>query len=283
MNNSTNFTHPLISNFFPPSYIAADLEILCQGLEDIFDSQPVETTVFSNGLTRILEWAKIRPLVEDSSATTGWRAQFAGLPKLGGTLTCQNDVWELMLSFDANQTAYMGSWRSIRSGEEDHGGLFSIENADSGQVFVLDTGYAKQRVSLANTEKIAWGRLDAFLQNIQNQESMQPYSSVNTPTSVSSPSAEPDEERSPHAAPTILGRPARQPLEEAGKKHVPDEQAAMIESNRWKCACGSDNTGQFCPNCGKEKPTQAQPVICKKCGGELSNGARFCRHCGAGV
>lgn len=45
----------------------------------------------------------------------------------------------------------------------------------------------------------------------------------------------------------------------------------------WKCDCGTENTGKFCTNCGKAKP--AGPWKCSKCGTE--NNGKFCTNCGA--
>ncbi len=281
MNDSINAVQSLLTNLTPPLSITADMEILCQGFEKIFDGQLAEMSVFSQRLNRILEWAKVRPLAKGSSTAKGWRAQYAGIPKLGGTLTCQNDVWELILSFNANSTAYLGSWRSLRPGEDDHGGLFSIENADSGQVLVLDNGHSKQQVLLADSERIAWGCIAAFLQKMQNEDSLQLDAPVSTPTPASFPSAKPDEELSPDATPTILASPERRLSEKIGKKRVLVEQAATVHPNTWDCTCGRKNTGAFCPKCGSKKP--AQPTVCRHCGGVLSIGARFCRNCGAEV
>ena len=48
----------------------------------------------------------------------------------------------------------------------------------------------------------------------------------------------------------------------------------VIES--WTCTCGSVNTGKFCPECGKKKPTDG---VCPECGKAVS-GSRFCPSCG---
>lgn len=45
--------------------------------------------------------------------------------------------------------------------------------------------------------------------------------------------------------------------------------------NRWTCSCGSENTGNFCPQCGNKKP--AGPWTCE-CG--ASNTGKFCSECG---
>lgn len=45
----------------------------------------------------------------------------------------------------------------------------------------------------------------------------------------------------------------------------------------WVCECGSHNTGNFCTNCGRKKPTVG---FCPNCGKEVSADARFCPNCG---
>lgn len=44
----------------------------------------------------------------------------------------------------------------------------------------------------------------------------------------------------------------------------------------WKCSCGTENTGNFCSNCGSAKP---MVWICGKCGTE--NSGKFCSNCGS--
>lgn len=52
----------------------------------------------------------------------------------------------------------------------------------------------------------------------------------------------------------------------------------------WKCSCGSVNTGKFCPQCGSKKPDlPAKTYRCSKCGWtppEPSNPPKFCPECG---
>ncbi len=50
----------------------------------------------------------------------------------------------------------------------------------------------------------------------------------------------------------------------------------------WKCACGAENTGKFCSQCGQKKPGGAR-YKCSKCGWEPEdpkNPPRFCPECG---
>lgn len=55
------------------------------------------------------------------------------------------------------------------------------------------------------------------------------------------------------------------------------QQAAPASSNGWKCACGADNTGKFCHNCGSPKP--AENGWSCSCGSV--NKGNFCQNCGA--
>ena len=49
----------------------------------------------------------------------------------------------------------------------------------------------------------------------------------------------------------------------------------------WTCACGAENSGKFCTECGKPRPAQAR---CGKCGWTPDDPAdppKFCPECGA--
>ncbi|MGI6335675.1 MAG: SPFH domain-containing protein [Eubacteriales bacterium] len=53
-----------------------------------------------------------------------------------------------------------------------------------------------------------------------------------------------------------------------------------VESSTWTCACGAENTGKFCSECGARKP---QKIKCDKCGHEFPEGTKvpkFCPECG---
>ncbi|MBQ7255521.1 MAG: SPFH domain-containing protein [Oscillospiraceae bacterium] len=54
------------------------------------------------------------------------------------------------------------------------------------------------------------------------------------------------------------------------------QQAAAAPQGGWTCACGTQNTGKFCTECGKPRPKR-----CSKCGWEPSGDApKFCPECG---
>ncbi len=54
-------------------------------------------------------------------------------------------------------------------------------------------------------------------------------------------------------------------------------QAANNNANTWQCGCGAANTGKFCQNCGKEKPSEDG----WKCSCGAVNTGKFCQNCGA--
>lgn len=309
MNKSPFDFNSFLSEFSLPSSIAADLEILCQAMEKMFAGQPADMAVFAARLGHVMGWAKIRTPAEDSSDTAGWRARYAGIPKLGGTLTCQNDEQEWMLSMDSSNEAYLGSWRSLRPGEEDRGGLFSIEDSSSGRVLVLDTGQSKQQILLQGAEGLIWGSIDGFLQGMQVEQSQQPDAPESQPAPPPPPPVQtrpvsppppdiPNAELPPSIPPTVLSglpvpqaSPAPLPTRFSDKELMSSEQSVSINPEVWQCACGRKNAGRFCPKCGNEKPASAavlngapkQSAFCRQCGTELSSDTRFCRICGTEV
>ena len=59
-------------------------------------------------------------------------------------------------------------------------------------------------------------------------------------------------------------------------------QAVQQAIGSWTCACGSVNTGKFCPNCGSPRPAGGV-TVCPNCGAEAadpSNPPKFCPECG---
>lgn len=51
----------------------------------------------------------------------------------------------------------------------------------------------------------------------------------------------------------------------------------------WKCSCGQTNLGKFCTNCGSKKPSGSLLYRCDKCGWEPedpANPPKFCPQCG---
>ena len=52
---------------------------------------------------------------------------------------------------------------------------------------------------------------------------------------------------------------------------------AAPAANTWKCACGVENTGKFCRECGKPKPA---PAASWKCACGTENTGKFCLECG---
>ena len=53
-------------------------------------------------------------------------------------------------------------------------------------------------------------------------------------------------------------------------------QQAAAPAGSWKCACGAEATGKFCPECGAKKPEDGWKCAC----GTVNKG-KFCTECGA--
>lgn len=61
------------------------------------------------------------------------------------------------------------------------------------------------------------------------------------------------------------------------------QQVNSPASNGWVCSCGTENTGNFCTDCGKPRPQKMAKVKCEKCGWEPDDNAKppkFCPECG---
>ena len=59
--------------------------------------------------------------------------------------------------------------------------------------------------------------------------------------------------------------------------------AAPAADGQWICACGAQNAGNFCTNCGAKRPEQKKVYRCDKCGwtpDDPTNPPRFCPNCG---
>ena len=69
-----------------------------------------------------------------------------------------------------------------------------------------------------------------------------------------------------------MGQQQQQMQQQAAQHAAPAPAAGA-----WKCACGAENTGKFCMECGKPKPEEAWK--CPQCGTE--NRGKFCSECGA--
>ncbi|MGN1419397.1 MAG: SPFH domain-containing protein, partial [Acutalibacteraceae bacterium] len=65
------------------------------------------------------------------------------------------------------------------------------------------------------------------------------------------------------------------------QQQQPPAPAPAPAANSWKCSCGADVTGNFCPNCGSKKPQPKPAAGSWKCScGATANG-NFCPECGS--
>ena len=56
-----------------------------------------------------------------------------------------------------------------------------------------------------------------------------------------------------------------------------NEQKSASAENSWTCSCGTENSGQFCSECGAKRP---DVKFCPECGEKLPENAKFCTKCG---
>lgn len=70
---------------------------------------------------------------------------------------------------------------------------------------------------------------------------------------------------------------------EVNGNFCPECGAKRPSERGWKCSCGQTNLGKFCTNCGEKKPADAPLYRCDKCGWEPDdpkNPPKFCPQCG---
>lgn len=56
-----------------------------------------------------------------------------------------------------------------------------------------------------------------------------------------------------------------------------NEQKSASAEDSWTCSCGTENSGQFCSECGAKRP---DVKFCPECGEKLPENAKFCTKCG---
>lgn len=69
--------------------------------------------------------------------------------------------------------------------------------------------------------------------------------------------------------------------QQAAQQQAAQQQAAapVQNANSWNCSCGATNTGKFCTECAKPKPTAAADGWSCSCG--TVNKGKFCMECGS--
>ncbi len=69
--------------------------------------------------------------------------------------------------------------------------------------------------------------------------------------------------------------------QQAAQQQMPQQQMPQQPQTpkvAWKCSCGAEATGKFCPECGSPKPIENNGWVCS-CG--AVNKGKFCSECGA--
>ncbi len=73
---------------------------------------------------------------------------------------------------------------------------------------------------------------------------------------------------------------AAQQFYNIGQQQQMAQQQQQASANTWKCSCGADVTGNFCPNCGSKKPELVAANGWKCSCGATATG-KFCPECGS--
>ena len=76
---------------------------------------------------------------------------------------------------------------------------------------------------------------------------------------------------------------AQQAAAQQAAQAAPAAAPAQTAAGTWICpGCGTENSANFCANCGQAKPAPAMPKFCGNCGFRLEAGsaAKFCPGCG---
>ncbi|MBR6079040.1 MAG: SPFH domain-containing protein [Treponema sp.] len=66
--------------------------------------------------------------------------------------------------------------------------------------------------------------------------------------------------------------------QQAQQQAAPQQSAPQGGADSWKCSCGANASGKFCPECGKPKPAAGGFWTCS-CGAQ--NKGKFCSNCGS--
>jgi len=80
------------------------------------------------------------------------------------------------------------------------------------------------------------------------------------------------------AAPVTGVNSVARPKTDAAASTGSEAEEQPAQDGSWTCACGSVNSGKFCPECGA-----AKPAGCPECGAAAAETAKFCSECGASL
>ena len=73
-----------------------------------------------------------------------------------------------------------------------------------------------------------------------------------------------------------MGQQQQAAQQQKPQQQAPQRSAAQVSA--WKCSCGAEATGKFCPECGSPRPVENNGWVCS-CG--AVNKGKFCSECGA--
>ena len=139
----------------PGEYVAA-LERASQCLVEAYQNAPGST--FHNLLDYLILLSK--PPIGAAGAESAWLfKKSAADGEVGQTLIYQKQAeppQELLLSLDAKGNLYLGSWRSLKPGEQKLGFMFHLEPSEAGNHLVIDDGQNKKNHLLDRLGQSGW-------------------------------------------------------------------------------------------------------------------------------
>ena len=244
--------------------IAAGLDALAKALDALAGGgAPGESQAhaIAADIARLGEWAHAHLAAGGESADasapagSGWRADYLGLPGLGGTLTLHGPDRELLLGLDAGGQPYMAIWQPLPADDKNNRALsLQLERTPAGLQLKVEGEGLPQPLNLPVGSAVAWGTLGGFF-------------------------------KAPAFVPAKPGiGPAKPGVAPAKPEPVP---ALAIETCE-KCGAALKPQAKFCGHCGAAvvhhpppPPAPPEARFCSRCGAALKPQSKFCSQCGA--
>lgn len=150
--------------------------------------------------------------------------------------------------------------------------LISVQNSD-GSIAVMDMqgDVVLSNLDVKHASDVTVSRTGADMQIGSGSKAVYYTIMTGAQTQPKAEQAEPQQGKAPVSSSSLLNQT---------KDNEPAQEAENDGS--WTCTCGNVNTGNFCPNCGTQRPVEEKPIVCSGCGyqPDADNVPNFCPQCG---